>query len=481
MIGGREASAAWLPPLLALLVSCAHPAPPRGAPRGAPQGGPQAPAPASWSYAVTTEDGQELRVEAELEASAGAELVVDEEAERFVRDVEVEERGGFRRVEAQRSSWRMPACEGACRVRYRYLLADAARVLDDVDRAALFPGVTLAPPSTWLLRPGQGAAGGALRLRVSTPPGLEFVSGLAHAGGVYAAGTEDLPEAPYAGFGAFRRRALALPGGTLDLAIAPVAFGVGDDALERWVRRAADAVVGYYGRLPLERTAVFLVRTEGSGVVFGKTLGNGGASIVMGLGALSEEALARDWVMPHELIHLTFPSMPQRHAWIEEGLATYIEPIARARAGQIPEEQVWRDFITSMPQGQPEPGDEGLDHTPTWGRTYWGGAIFCLLADVEIRRRSGNERSLDDALRAIVEAGGTVARRWSLEQALDAGDRATGLDALRALHRRHGSQAVPVDLAELWRALGVSLRGQRVILDDRAPLAAIRRAITARR
>jgi L-lactate permease len=25
-------------------------------------------------------------------------------------------------------------------------------------------------------------------------------------------------------------------------------------------------------------------------------------------------------------------------------------------------------------------GDQGLDHTPTWARTYWGGALFWMMA-----------------------------------------------------------------------------------------------------
>ena len=39
-----------------------------------------------------------------------------------------------------------------------------------------------------------------------------------------------------------------------------------------------------------------------------------------------------------------------------------------------------------MPKGLPQAGDQGLDNTGTWGREYWGGAMFCLLADIEIRK-----------------------------------------------------------------------------------------------
>jgi hypothetical protein len=37
----------------------------------------------------------------------------------------------------------------------------------------------------------------------------------------------------------------------------------------------------------------------------------------------------------------------------------------------------------------------------------------------------------------------------------------------------------PVDLGALWKELGISLDGKRVVFDDHAPLAAARAAITA--
>ena len=42
-----------------------------------------------------------------------------------------------------------------------------------------------------------------------------------------------------------------------------------------------------------------------------------------------------DWIITHEMVHLAFPSVAEKHHWIEEGLATYVEPVARARVGQL--------------------------------------------------------------------------------------------------------------------------------------------------
>jgi len=61
--------------------------------------------------------------------------------------------------------------------------------------------------------------------------------------------------------------------------------------------------------------------------------------------------------------------VPARHHWIEEGLATYLEPVARAQGGQLDPRVVWSELAAGLPTGLPRAGDRGLDHTPTWGRT----------------------------------------------------------------------------------------------------------------
>jgi predicted metalloprotease with PDZ domain len=133
-----------------------------------------------------------------------------------------------------------------------------------------------------------------------------------------------------------------------------------------------------------------------------------------------------------------------------------------------------------MPNGLPAPGDRGLDHTHTWGRTYWGGALFCLLADLEIRRETGNRRGLQDALRGIL-AVGNMETASTVEPLLAAGDRATGVAVLHSLYARMKDSPEPTDLEDLWRRLGVVPTGRTVRFDDSAEEAVLRRRLTARR
>jgi len=126
-------------------------------------------------------------------------------------------------------------------------------------------------------------------------------------------------------------------------------------------------------------------------------------------------------------------------------------------------------------------GDKGLDHTHTWGRTYWGGALYCLQADVEIRRETQNAKGLQDALRGILEAGGDIREDWELQKALEIGDRATGTHVLMNLYGSMKDKPVEVDLDALWKQLGVTVEDGKVVLVDDRALAGVRRAITARR
>jgi len=296
--------------------------------------------------------------------------------------------------------------------------------------------------------------------------------------------SQETPEAflgermPYAAFDGLPVTRLPVPGGEIAVGFAPGPLTLPREDLLAWVERSAAAVAAYYGRFPARSTRLLLVPRSGRGVRGGRAWGHRGAAIRITVGEHTHPAdLENDWVLVHEMTHLAFPSVPARHHWIEEGLATYVEPIARAQAGQLRPATVWLDLVAGLPKGLPRGGDRGLDHTRTWGRTYWGGALFALLADIEIWRRTRGRAGLREALRAILVAG-NIETASPLEPVLAIGDRATGVPVLGELYQRMKDDPAPVDLEALWRELGVRPEVSGVRLDDTAPLAAARRAIT---
>lgn len=445
------------------------------------------PMPVVGEYAVVWEPASgSVRVEARFTAKAGSSFGIDRGAESFTRDLEMSaDRDGapWSPVARQGRSFEASACaKGPCRLRYRLALREAAKKMDDLDVASEEGDVIVAPPSTWLLTPTRAARDLRVRFRVSCPEGSRFVTGVFRSLEVPDAwdiSIDDLWTSPYTAFGPLRVRSLPVYGGTVDLAIGPGKTAVSEDDLAHWVEAAASAVSAYYGRFPMRSALVLLLVSRGPWVGSGRTLSGGGGTVLVRIGErASAKAYRDDWVLVHEMVHLTFPSVAREQDWAEEGIATYAEPFARVRAGLLSEEDAWVGLAEGLPNGLPAANDRGLDHTPTWGRIYWGGALFWFLADVETRKRTQNRFGLEHALRGVVDAGGTNASRWTLAEVLATGDRTTGVAVLRELHAAMGSSPHPVDLAALFASLGVEVSRGHARFDDKAPLADIRKAIT---
>ena len=271
-------------------------------------------------------------------------------------------------------------------------------------------------------------------------------------------------------------RTFRLGASLLHVVLDAESFELGAAPIVDWVLRCARAVEAYYGAFPVPEVRLVVSASRGRGVHGGHTQPGAPPRIDIRVGVhATQRDLARNWSLTHELVHLAFPDLARPHLWLEEGLASYVEPIARARAGALGEDEVWRQWLDNLEVGQPQTGDRGLDHTPTWARIYWGGALFCFLADLQLRRESGGRLELRDALRAIVAAGGNINQRWPIERALGVGDAATGTRVLTDLYERMKDAPAPVDLDGIWRELGVGEHDGELRYDDTARQAEIRK------
>ena len=285
---------------------------------------------------------------------------------------------------------------------------------------------------------------------------------------------------PYNAFDRLPVTSVTAGGAVLKVAFAPGTMALSQDKITGWIEKSAHAVTVYFGRFPVTSARILIVPVAGRGVQGGQAFGYGGAAIRLLVGGDSTEAdLARDWKGVHEMVHLALPDVNEQHLWLAEGLAVYVESIARVQAGDLTAARIWGEFMRDMPQGLPADRDRGLDFTPTWGRTYWGGAIFCLAADVEIRKRTGNKFGLQDAMRGVLAAGGTHEEDWPLTKIFSVADGATGIPVLAELYEKMRASAYAPDLDALWRDLGISTGIGGATFDDNAALAPIRRAITA--
>jgi hypothetical protein len=271
---------------------------------------------------------------------------------------------------------------------------------------------------------------------------------------------------------------LSVEGAAVHLELTGSEFAGGAAPIIEWVRRSASIVSHYYGRFPVKELWLRVRSEAGAGVHGGRTFADPDARIEVRVGSnVNAAQLESDWVLVHEMTHLALPDTGEEHAWLSEGIATYVEGVARVQAGNRTELDVWQEELRQMPRGMPQPGDQGLDRTHTWGRTYWGGAMFCLLADVDIRERTHLKFGLQDALRAVLRSSGGLAANWPIARVLRTGDAAVGTNSLEELYERTKATPFAPDLPGLWQRLGVESDGASVRLTDDAPLSAVRHAI----
>jgi hypothetical protein len=266
-------------------------------------------------------------------------------------------------------------------------------------------------------------------------------------------------------------------GGTIEASIGPPEPSVPTTSLLAWVKRCASAVSSYFGRFPVDHVRLNVITGNQGQIGRGMTWGGRRPVIRVFVGRDTKVAdFESDWLLTHEMTHLAFPDMAEEHHWIEEGLATYVEPVARARIGWVEAPEVWGGLVEGLPKGLSHRGG-GLDGTQSWGRTYWGGALFWFLAELGIREETGNRKGLPDALRGLQKAGGSIRVHWPIDRALAAADEATGTRVLRDLYAKMGPSAMDVNLDAIWKRLGIQMDGGTVTFDDSAPLARIRRTI----
>ncbi len=370
-------------------------------------------------------------------------------------------------------------------VRYRVDLEALAAAGDDFDLALRIGDSLIAPGSSFLLEPVPLPVGATMTVAVTPAPGAGFASALDQHGAEWRLEAQEIHVATYSVFGRFTKTTLELPGrsgagsSSLDVVVLDAPLALSRPELDGFIGESARAVADFWHGFPLERAMIAVMPVaKRNGIVFGKLLPASRPGIALMLGAETRAgSLHDDWVLVHELFHIGSPSFLGEGKWLDEGIATYFEPIIRARAGWLSERRLWEELAPHMPEGLPGLQEEGLEHASSYRSIYWGGASVALFADVAAREKSGGKLGLEDGFRAVLGRGGTACEVWDLADTIDTVDQTLGGPILGELAKRYAYAAAPVDFDALWRDLGVELRSGKVTLSDSAPKAWVRKAI----
>jgi hypothetical protein len=357
--------------------------------------------------------------------------------------------------------------------RFIYELGAFAKAEDDMGSAMPFGDAVLVTPGFLLPLPETERAV-MLRFRLHVPAGARVVTALRpDKDGYYQVPLLRLDEAGPLILGTVDAK--AIPGDpALTLAVPSGAMQIPNEQLAAWVSAVAESNRRFWARSPTDGGLVLLIPSPRGGVPFGRVLSLGGAVVTVLVGTqATPQDLYDDWVLVHEFIHLGSPLMRDTGAWLNEGIATFYEPVLRARAGWKSEDEVWREWISSMPRGMPAITGIGLENAGRGG-IYWGGALFVLMAEIESLQASGGKIGFSDCLRSVLAEGADVTAKWPTMKLLDRCDALLGKTVIAALAKQHIEKGSAMDLDRLWQRLGVSMDGDRVRYDDSAELAWLR-------
>ncbi|MFZ5444216.1 MAG: hypothetical protein ACOZQL_29740 [Myxococcota bacterium] len=360
-------------------------------------------------------------------------------------------------------------------VRYTVSLEALRRVADDPDFAADLGAAWLFHDNAVLLHPDGVYPESTVRFEL--PEGARLATSWPQSkGGAFHVTAAQFDAGAYLALGALRTlEPIQLDGFSARLTLIAGEKAASDEQLRAWVQRALTTLATFYGGSPTKGARPLHVVLAGvpsdDAGVFGSVLRRGEPSVMLLFGARARDGFETDWVAIHELFHLGNPPTEGRYPWFVEGVTTLYTELLRARSGALPEARVWRTIAERVREYCPptktplRQRSRELKQTHDWLGVYWGGACLALRVDVAIRQRTRGARSLDTVLREL--RAGPPLDEDALVARLD-------LEAGAPLASAHLDATSPLPLEALLTALGVASPE----LDEQAPLAAVRRAMT---
>ena len=226
--------------------------------------------------------------------------------------------------------------------------------------------------------------------------------------------------------------------------------------LTRWISRTARSIAGYADAFPAPQQFLSIRPTTGSGIQRGCTFATDPPSIAVTVGTeTSGQEFDNDWVLAHEMVHISVPDLAQAHLWFEEELAGYVEALARTWSGHRDERKMWHYLHRGIAQGEPRSHEGGLDGTRRWGRVSWGSVLFFLEADVTMRTLQPQGGGLPAVLRAWRERGLDIRKPGRLSTLLRIADEVAGAPVFTKIYARTGTARGESQPQNQWRALGL--------------------------
>jgi hypothetical protein len=347
-------------------------------------------------------------------------------------------------------------------------------------------------PAYWMWRPDVNDET-RIRVEFRLPDGIRVSvpwHGLTPGEAVYELSVS--PESAYAPavFGDFDYRELEVPGATLRVTLVRGAETMENDAIAHWIGATATDVSLAYGRFPSPSPQVVVIpvggsrRNSRSAVPFGRVIRDGGETVELQVDQSQPlAALLGDWTATHEFSHLLLPYVERSHRWISEGFAQYYQNVLLTRSGAYDAEYAWQKIHDGYERGRrsrPDLSPNGASSGRVRSglmKVYWSGAALALIADVQLRERSGGEASLDDVLEKFQACCLPSSRVWKGPELFAKFDELAGAAVFTPLYAQYADTVGFPDTGAVLERLGVTVSDGKVGFAEHAELRGIRESI----
>lgn len=172
--------------------------------------------------------------------------------------------------------------------------------------------------------------------------------------------------------------------------------------LQSWVMQTVAGLERLVGPLPFDLHVTFHRRRDaGEPVPWANTVRSGRQGVHFHVDpGYPLRRFLEDWTAPHELSHLVLPYLGRRNAWFAEGFASFMQYRVMQAMGVIDAAEVRRRYrrhleharrdypFADSPLAAAAPRLQAERKYPVM---YWGGAVYFLRADAELRGRYGRD------------------------------------------------------------------------------------------
>ncbi len=184
-----------------------------------------------------------------------------------------------------------------------------------------------------------------------------------------------------------------------------------DDAeqakLREWVSTVAEHVADTIAPYPFD-VHIHFYRTAGATPVpWANTIRSGHQGVNVHVDPHYTRAdLLSDWTLYHELAHLFLPFLGRQQSWFAEGFASYMQYQLMHSAGVMSTDSMWAQYRAKieraarrydMPERNFIEAAQVLRARRDYPTAYWGGAVYLLRVDAELRRRGSSVPELVSA------------------------------------------------------------------------------------